>query len=45
MWGIFRLVKLSLGRVGDFIFRGRGVKIKVEIVIEFGAEIVVDVET
>ena len=34
-----------MGSVGDFIFRGRCVKIEVKIVIEFGAEIVVDVET
>ena len=44
MWGIFRLVKLSLGGVGDFIFRGRGVKIEVEIVVDVEVEIVVDVE-
>ena len=42
--GIFRLVKLSLGSVGDFIFRGRGVNFEVENVIEFGAEIIEDVD-
>ena len=45
MWGIFRLAKLSLGVVGDFIFKGRGVKIEVEIVVDVEVEIVVDVET
>ena len=44
MWGIFTFAKLSLGGVGDFIFRGRCVKIEVEIVIEVKEEIVVNVE-
>ena len=43
--GIFRLVKLSLGSVGDFIFRGRGMNFEVENVIEFGAEIVGDFDS
>lgn len=43
MCGIFRLAKLSLGRVGNFIFRGRGTNFEIEIVIEVEAEIIVDV--
>ena len=33
---------MSLGSVGDFIFRGRGVNFEVENVVVFGAEIVED---
>lgn len=36
MWGIFRLAKLSLGWVGNFIFRGRGSVLGEDFGKEFG---------
>ena len=42
--GIFTFAKLSLDRVGDFIFRGRGVNFEVEIVVDVEVEIVMNVE-